>query len=222
MFYPQSKISRSISIHMFIIPVILCTMLGCLPERVDNTTDLKGKPLKALMGQVGKSLSTLEPPGGGEGRVINEFKNLWHYLNVSSGTSLVFLRSRYTSMFSQKETVIARFENEAFGTIDINAQINGEDPIETDVQAGHIKFTANVVNPSPGTARAEIYPFPREYNGEQMPPSLQMVLPPSFVVPSNSHIDHRKKYMTDQQSMDKLQQFVQAVYAAGRREVTLP
>ncbi len=123
---------------------------------------------------------------------------------------------------TEKETVIARFESDGVGTIDINAQIDSEDATGAVVANGHIKFTAIVVNPSPGTARAEIYPFPREYNGETMPPSIQMVLPPSFVVLSNSHIDHRKKYMKDRKAMSGLQAFVQSVYEAGQREVTLP
>lgn len=195
---------------------------GCIPERVDNSANITGEPLKALMQQIGSTVETLDLPKGGEGRVISEFKKLWHYLHVSSKTSLVFLRSRYTSFFTEKETVLARFENEAFGTIDINAQVENSDDSGPSVHVGYIKFTAIVINPSPGTARAEIYPFPREYNGELMPPSLQMVLPPSFVVPSNSHIDHRKRYLKDEKAMDGLQKFIQAVYAVGRREVVLP
>lgn len=193
---------------------------GCLPERIENTSELEGRPLMELMRQIGQPLEDLTPPEGGEGRVINEAQKLWHYMRVSSKTSLVILRSRYSSMYTVKETIIARFKNPAFGTININA-IDEDIDDGHEINRGHIKFTASVESPSPGVAKAEIYPFPREYAGKTLPPSLQMILPPGFVVPSNSHIDHRKKYMKDTKTTQILQTLVKDIFAMGRREVVL-
>ena len=193
---------------------------GCLPERIDNTAKLEGRPLMELMRQIGQPLEDMTPPKGGEGRVINETQKLWHYMRVSSKTSLVILRSRYSSMFTVKETIVARFENPVFGAININA-VDEDIDDDNEIHRGHIKFNASVESPSPGVAKAEIYPFPREYAGEILPPSLQMILPPGFVVPSNSHIDHRKKFMKDTKSMQILQTLVKDIFSVGRREVVL-
>jgi hypothetical protein len=194
---------------------------GCLPTRQDNQTHLEGRPLMTLMQQLGGPLEVLPPAEGGEGRVINEVQKLWHYLSISSNTQLTLFRSRYSAFFKVQETVIARFDLPEVGTFDVTAVDEDLDE-QNGVDTALIKFTASVTSPSPGTARGEIYPFPRELNGEQFPPSLHMVLPPAFTVPTGSHLDPRKRYMRDEPSIKVFQQIVRDLYAVGQREVVLP
>lgn len=207
--------------------VLVCTILclwslsGCSPRRVDNHITLEGPRVMALMTQIGQRLEAFTPPEGGEGRVVNETQKVWHYLRVSPTTTLTLLRSRYTGWNKHSETVIATFKNPFIGSFTVNAQ-DQDLSVGNGVDIGHIKFTESVDTPSPGIARAEIYPFPRVYGEETLPPSFQLILPPGFVVPAGSDIDLRKRYIHDNRTVETLQEIVKGVFAAAQREVALP
>lgn len=180
---------------------------------------MTGQPLKMLMQKTGADLEAFTPPEKG-GRLINETQKLWHYMKVSSSTRLVFIRSRYSHLFKVRETIIARFEH-PLGTFDITAIDDDAGEIKN-VDRGHIKFTAEVENPSPGTARGEIYPFLRTINGNSFPPSMQMKYPSGFIVPAGSHLDHRKKYIKDEKTVSLYRQIVLDLFEIGLREVVIP
>lgn len=195
-------------------------LVSCTPRRVDQQKTLEGRPVMALMTRIGQPLEDLVPPEGGEGRVISEAQKVWHYLRVSPMTTLTFVHSRYSGWGVDTETVIAQFKTPGIGAISVHAQ---DQDIETDNGAdiGHIKFSISVEAPSPGIAKAEIYPFPRVYNSETMPPSLQIIYPPRFVVPAGSELDPRKKYMRDGRSIATLQNVIKSVFTEGQRAVPL-
>jgi hypothetical protein len=202
------------------LPLICIFWTGCLPERLDARRDMEGLPLQVLMKKIGASLEQFSPLKSSEGRIINETQKLWHYLQVSSTTRLVFIRSQYTFLSKVRETIVARFDH-PLGTIDVTA-VDDDVKEKNGVDRGHIKFTAEVENPSPGTARGEIYPFIRTLNGETFPPSMQMTLPPGFVFPTGSNMDHRKKYIKDEKSIEIYQQIIIELFDVGMREVVLP
>lgn len=180
-----------------------------------------GRPLAMLMQQLGAPLEALKPPAAGEGRIVNETQKLWHYLSVSSSTSLTLVRSQYTNVFFVKQTIIARFENPGVGTIDITI-VEDEVSESVEIDNGVFRFATEVISPSPGTARGEIYPFPRTSQGEQYPPSAHMTLPPGFAVPVGSQLDPRKRYMRDPASIWVFQNLLMGMYEAGVAQVVLP
>ncbi len=209
---------RKLFVESSLLLCILCT--GCLPERIDLSRDIEGPPLQMLMQKTGASLEQFSPPKGSGGRIIHETQKLWHYMKVSTNTRLVLIRSRYSILFKVRETIIARF-NHPLGTIDVMA-VDDDVKENNGVNRGHIKFATEVESPSPGTATGVIYPFFRTINGETFPPSMQMILPSGFVVPTGSNLDHRKKYMKDPEAIEIYREIAQGLFEFGMREVVLP
>lgn len=208
------------SLFFFCFLLNLALVSGCLPKRIDSQIQLEGRPLAVLMQQIGAPLEALAPPAASDGRIVNEVQKLWHYLSVSSATRLTLVRSRYTIMFSVRQTIIARFDSPGIGTVDVTV-VDDEVDEPDGVDSGVFKFTTEVNSPSPGTARGEIYPFPRAAQGEPYPPSAHMTLPPGFAVPVGSQMDPRKRFMKDQASISVFQNLLRKVYETGVTQVVL-
>lgn len=194
---------------------------GCGPKRVETEKTFDSQQAMDLMQHMSGSIETVEPSTEDEGFVFNHFQNLWHYLRVSSNTTVTLTRVRYLSWTSERETVVGVFMNPNFGRITVHAE--DQDPDEHQgVDIGRIEFSETVDFPEHGTAQGEIYPFGAEYQGVKNPPSLHLKLPGGYFVPKDGLLDWTKRYMKHEEAIDALRQLVRAVYETGRSEVPTP
>ena len=196
---------------------------GCSPTQTQNEKILDGTATTDLLKNLVETVEAASATEEEEGFVLNHFSNLWHYMQVSSRTTITFKRIYYSGFGKETETIHADIDLPSLGLIQITA-IDNDGSESPGVDEGTIKFTMEVETPEKGTANGEFYPFGGAYGDVEVPPSYNMKLPsPSndgeYFVPTGGLLDYTKRHIKSEGLTPSLQRLMTEVYEYGMNEV---
>ncbi|MEE2708357.1 MAG: hypothetical protein VYA69_02035 [Gemmatimonadota bacterium] len=203
--------------------LITVVITGCGSIQTRNEKKLEGTIVADLLKTLGESVETATATEEEESFVLNHFRNLWHYMQVSARTTITFKRKYYSGWGKEAETILADIELPQFGLIQITV-IDNDGSDSPGVDEGNIKFTREVELPEKGTAAGEFYPLGGAYGNVSVPPSYNMKFPsPSqggeYFVPTGGLLDYTKRHIKSEDLIRALQKLMADLYDIGRKEV---
>ena len=99
--------------------LITVVITGCGSIQARNEQKLEGKIVADLLKTLGESVETATATEEEESFVLNHFRNLWHYMQVSARTTITFKRLYYSGWGKEIETILADIELPQFGLVQI-------------------------------------------------------------------------------------------------------
>lgn len=195
-----------------------CIIYGCVPTQTQNTKDLDGPAAVEFVKRMGTDLEASTASHEEEAFVLNHFQNLWHYMQVSTRTTVTYQRIYYSGWGKETETVHADIELQDLGLVQITA-VDNDGSTSPGIDEGTIRFSLEVETPEKGTATGEFYPFGSSYQDVAVPPSYNMKMPGGYFVPAGGLLDFTRRHMESQDLIPVLQRLVTDVYLYGMDEV---
>ncbi len=203
---------------LFIGLCMIGTLSGCGPTQTKTEKKLSRQDTVALIEELGPAVESAVAAEEEEDYVLNHFRTLWHYIEVSEDTTVTYNRIYYSGWGKETETIHADIELPEIGLIQITS-LDNDGSESPGVDKGTIKFSLEVESPEKGTATGEFYPFGGVYQDTEVPPPYNMKMPGGFFVPAGDLLDYTRRHIKSTGLAPPLREMMISVYDFGAREV---